>query len=44
MSTVQGDHMEVCSVLLAAGASVDVPNKYGYTAVDTATLLHRDIQ
>jgi hypothetical protein len=38
---VQGDHMEVAKILLEAGASIRIPNKYGLTALEAAETLNR---
>jgi hypothetical protein len=37
----QGDHMEVAKIVLEAGASIRIPNKYGLTALEAAETLNR---
>jgi len=40
-AAIEGDQLEMCELLLQRGASVQVPNKYGHTAVDVAAKLNR---
>ena len=40
-AAVEGDHEDMCKFLVENGAKLDIKNKYGHTAIDTALLLNR---